>query len=69
MGKRTVQSSFESSQIEQALIEIGVDYAQGCIIERPRLFTSDSLLSRPQALMAVGFEGAGLVALRFCRSV
>ena len=37
----------ETPQIEQALLEIGVDYAQGYNIERPQLFTCDSLQCRP----------------------
>ena len=47
MGKRTIAEFVESTQIEQALIEIGVDYAQGYIVQRPQLFTFDSLLKRP----------------------
>ena len=47
MGKRTIAEFVESTQIEQALIEIGVDYAQGYIVQRPQLFTFGSLLKRP----------------------
>ena len=47
MGKRTIAEFVESPQIEQALIEIGVDYAQGYTIERPQLFNCDSLRYRP----------------------
>jgi diguanylate cyclase (GGDEF)-like protein/PAS domain S-box-containing protein len=43
MGKRTIAEFVETPLIEQALKEIGVDYAQGYLIERPRLFTADSL--------------------------
>lgn len=42
-----LQEFVESTQIEQALIEIGVDYAQEHIVQRPQLFTFDSLLKRP----------------------
>lgn len=37
MGKRTIAEFVETAQIEQALLEIGVDYAQGYVIERPQL--------------------------------
>lgn len=47
MGKRTIAEFVETPQIEQALLEIGVDYAQGYIIQRPQLFTGDSLQCRP----------------------
>ncbi len=47
MGKRTIAEFVETPQIEQALLEIGVDYAQGYLIERPQLFTFDSLQCRP----------------------
>ncbi len=43
MGKRTIAEFVETPLIEQALQEIGVDYAQGYLIERPQLFTTDSL--------------------------
>ena len=59
MGKRTIAEFVESPQIEQALIEIGVDYAQGYIIERPRLFTSDSLLSRPKRSWPLALKAPG----------
>ena len=36
MGKRTIAEFVETPLIEQALQEIGVDYAQGYLIERPR---------------------------------
>ena len=48
MGKRTIAEFVESSQIEQALVEIGVDYAQGYVVERPHVFTCDSLWYRPK---------------------
>lgn len=47
MGKRTIAEFVETPQIEQALLDIGVDYAQGYLIERPQLFTFDSLQCRP----------------------
>jgi len=43
MGKRTIAEFVETPMIEQALQEIGVDYAQGYLIERPQVFTCDSL--------------------------
>jgi len=46
MGKRTIAEFVETPLIEQALLEIGVDYAQGYLIERPQPFTSDSLQRR-----------------------
>lgn len=48
MGKRTIAEFVESPQIERALIEIGVDFAQGYTIERPKLFNCESLLCRPE---------------------
>jgi diguanylate cyclase (GGDEF)-like protein/PAS domain S-box-containing protein len=47
MGKKTIAEFVETPQIEQALLEIGVDFAQGYIIERPQLFTCESLHTRP----------------------
>ena len=47
MGKRTIAEFVENTSIEQALLEIGVDFAQGYVIERPQLFTCDSLRFRP----------------------
>ena len=47
MGKSTIAEFVETPQIEQALLEIGVDYAQGFVIERPQLFTFESLQCRP----------------------
>ncbi|WP_213876194.1 EAL domain-containing protein [Pseudomonas sp. dw_358] len=46
MGKRTIAEFVETPLIEQALLEIGVDYAQGYLIERPQPFTSESLQRR-----------------------
>ncbi|MDN7141057.1 EAL domain-containing protein [Pseudomonas sp. JQ170] len=43
MGKRTIAEFVETPLIEQALREVGVDYAQGYLIERPQVFTCDSL--------------------------
>ncbi|MBA1205311.1 EAL domain-containing protein [Pseudomonas capeferrum] len=43
MGKRTIAEFVETPMIEQALHEIGVDYAQGYLIERPQIFTCESL--------------------------
>mgnify|MGYP003601479254 CR=1 FL=1 len=59
MGKRTIAEFVESVQIEQALIEIGVDYAQGYIIQRPQLFTFDSLLQRPQRSRPLALKSPG----------
>jgi len=46
MGKRTIAEFVETPGIEQALIEIGVDYAQGYTVERPHVFNGDSLWAR-----------------------
>ncbi|MCD5996883.1 EAL domain-containing protein [Pseudomonas sp. CDFA 602] len=54
MGKRTIAEFVETPEIESALQEIGVDYAQGYLIGRPQLFTCDSLYvqaTRPDLLM------------------
>lgn len=59
MGKRTIAEFVETPQIEQALLEIGVDYAQGYNIERPQLFTTDSLLCRPNRPRALLFQAPG----------
>lgn len=59
MGKRTIAEFVESTQIEQALIEIGVDYAQGYIVQRPQLFTFDSLLQRPERTRALTLKSPG----------
>ena len=47
MGKRTIAEFVETPEIEQALLEIGVDFAQGYIIQRPQVFTCESLYTRP----------------------
>ncbi|WP_416772423.1 EAL domain-containing protein [Pseudomonas sp. RHF3.3-3] len=59
MGKRTIAEFVETPQIEQALLEIGVDYAQGYVIERPQLFTCDSLLRRPARTRPLLFKAPG----------
>jgi len=59
MGKRTIAEFVETPQIEQALREIGVDYAQGYVIERPQLFTCDSLLCRPDRPHSLLFKAPG----------
>jgi diguanylate cyclase (GGDEF)-like protein/PAS domain S-box-containing protein len=59
MGKRTIAEFVETPQIEQALLEIGVDYAQGYLIERPHRFTCDSLSSRPARPQPLLFKAPG----------
>ena len=59
MGKRTIAEFVESPQIEQALLEIGVDFAQGYVIERPNPFTCDSLQSRPARPQRLLFKAPG----------
>ena len=59
MGKRTIAEFVETPQIEQALLEIGVDYAQGYNIQRPQLFTCDSLQSRPARPRPLLFKAPG----------
>ncbi|WP_339543781.1 EAL domain-containing protein [Pseudomonas sp. RA_35y_Pfl2_P32] len=59
MGKRTIAEFVETPQIEQALLEIGVDYAQGYNIERPQLFTTDSLICRPSRPLPLLFKAPG----------
>jgi len=59
MGKRTIAEFVETPLIEQALRDIGVDYAQGYLIERPAVFSCDSLQrkyapERPQMMKAPG---------------
>ncbi|WP_455921280.1 EAL domain-containing protein [Pseudomonas putida] len=54
MGKQTIAEFVETPLIEQALLEIGVDYAQGYLIERPQVFTCESLQRhevRPRPLL------------------
>ncbi|SDU99478.1 EAL domain-containing protein [Pseudomonas mucidolens] len=60
MGKRTIAEFVETPQIEQALLEIGVDYAQGYLIERPQLFTFDSLQCRPVRAQPLLFRAPGM---------
>ncbi|MBH3406300.1 EAL domain-containing protein [Pseudomonas glycinae] len=59
MGKQTIAEFVETAQIEQALLEIGVDYAQGYVVERPQLFTCDSLQSRPARPQPLLFKAPG----------
>ncbi|HEY0289039.1 MAG TPA: EAL domain-containing protein [Pseudomonas sp.] len=59
MGKRTIAEFVESPQIEQALLEIGVDYAQGYVIERPQLFTCECLHARPARQTPMLFSAPG----------
>lgn len=59
MGKRTIAEFVETAQIEQALLEIGVDYAQGYEIERPQLFTCDTLQCRPARPRPLLFKAPG----------
>jgi diguanylate cyclase (GGDEF)-like protein/PAS domain S-box-containing protein len=59
MGKRTIAEFVETPQIEQALLEIGVDFAQGYIIERPQPFTCESLHSRPNRPAPMLFRAPG----------
>jgi diguanylate cyclase (GGDEF)-like protein len=46
MGKRTIAEFVESEDILQALREIGVDYAQGYAVGKPKPFNSHSNLMR-----------------------
>ncbi|MFJ3481853.1 EAL domain-containing protein [Pseudomonas sp. NPDC090202] len=59
MGKQTIAEFVESPQIEQALLEIGVDYAQGYVIERPQLFTCERLHARPARQTPMLFSAPG----------
>ena len=59
MGKRTIAEFVETTQIEQALLEIGVDFAQGYVIERPQLFTCDTLQCRPARPQPLLFKAPG----------
>ncbi|MBV6285980.1 EAL domain-containing protein [Pseudomonas aegrilactucae] len=59
MGKRTIAEFVETPLIEQALQEIGVDYAQGYLIERPQVFTCDSLQRRRIASRPLLFKAPG----------
>ena len=53
MGKRTIAEFVETPLIRHALQEIGVDYAQGFLIERPQVFSCDSLLRQRDAARPV----------------
>jgi EAL domain-containing protein (putative c-di-GMP-specific phosphodiesterase class I) len=44
MGKRTIAEFVESEDILQALREIGVDYAQGYAVGKPKPFNSSNLM-------------------------
>ena len=46
MGKRTIAEFVESDGILRALREIGVDYAQGYAVGKPKPFNSYSSLTR-----------------------
>ncbi|MHC6224554.1 EAL domain-containing protein [Pseudomonas sp. X10] len=59
MGKRTIAEFVETPLIEQALQEIGVDYAQGYLIERPQVFTCDSLRRKRIAARPLLFKAPG----------
>ncbi|RWU17751.1 PAS domain S-box protein [Pseudomonas alkylphenolica] len=59
MGKRTIAEFVETPLIEQALQEIGVDYAQGYLIERPQVFTCDSLHRQRIAARPLLFKAPG----------
>jgi diguanylate cyclase (GGDEF)-like protein/PAS domain S-box-containing protein len=59
MGKRTIAEFVETPQIEMALREIGVDFAQGFLIERPQLFTCQSLRLRPARVAPLLFSEPG----------
>lgn len=59
MGKRTIAEFVETPQIELALREIGVDYAQGYLIERPQPFTCESLHPRPARAIPLLFSTPG----------
>ncbi|MBC3362618.1 EAL domain-containing protein [Pseudomonas sp. SWRI154] len=59
MGKRTIAEFVETAQIEQALLEIGVDFAQGYVIERPQMFTCDTLQCRPARPQPLLFKAPG----------
>ena len=59
MGKQTIAEFVESHQIEQALLEIGVDYPQGYVIERPQLFTCECLHARPARQTPMLFSAPG----------
>jgi diguanylate cyclase (GGDEF)-like protein/PAS domain S-box-containing protein len=59
MGKRTIAEFVETAQIEMALREIGVDFAQGFLIERPQPFVCESLHARPSRPVPLLFGTPG----------
>jgi EAL domain-containing protein (putative c-di-GMP-specific phosphodiesterase class I) len=59
MGKRTIAEFVETPQIETALREIGIDFAQGYLIERPQMFTCASLHARPSRAVPLLFSTPG----------
>ncbi|WP_166359098.1 EAL domain-containing protein [Pseudomonas akapageensis] len=59
MGKKTIAEFVETPLIEQALMEVGVDYAQGYLIERPQVFNSASLQRRHQRSRPLLFKAPG----------
>jgi diguanylate cyclase (GGDEF)-like protein/PAS domain S-box-containing protein len=59
MGKQTIAEFVETPLIEQALLEIGVDYAQGYLIERPQIFTCESLQRRDDRARPLLFKAPG----------
>ena len=59
MGKRTIAEFVETPLIEQALQEIGVDYAQGFLIERPQVFSCASLQRQRDAARPLLFGSPG----------
>ncbi len=59
MGKRTVAEFVETPLIQQALQEIGVDYAQGFLIERPQVFSCASLQRQRDAARPLLFGSPG----------
>jgi len=50
MGKRTIAEFVETPLIEQALLDVGVDFAQGYVVERPLPFTALTLQRRNKPL-------------------
>ncbi|MCV4271759.1 EAL domain-containing protein [Pseudomonas capsici] len=62
MGKKTIAEFVETPQIESALQEIGVDFAQGYLIARPELLTCESLYTQPARPASVMAEAHGYQA-------
>ena len=52
MGKKTIAESVESLEILEALRAIGVDYAQGFAIARPKIFGQLRRASAPPRRVA-----------------